>query len=141
MNEAISTLESKYAENENRLTEIQKAIDLLMQESETIKQNNGHLAYSINLIKNPTVSQGRRRVVLTGGILTNVEGNSEKKTLRATLLDVINKGETISVNDAWERVRQQGIETTRATVNTSLYNLVQRGYLVKPEAGRYKKVA
>src|SRR5450759_2502766 len=130
MNEALATLETEFSENEKRLSIIKNEIAALMQESEIIKKNNEHIAYSIGLIKKPLINMPVKQN--TRVFQTILVGNEEvgKKTLRATVLDIIKDGESISVGSAWERVTKEGINTTRATVNSTLHNLVKRGDLI-----------
>ncbi len=131
MNKALETLETQLSENLKQLSS-------LMREVEIIKKNNEHLTYAIGLIKKPSPVIRQLKTIT---VLPTVGPYLEKdnKTLRAVVLGVIKNGESITVGDAWERVKAERADTTRATINATLHNLVKKGDLVKPEIGQYKK--
>lgn len=122
MSDALKTLEIKFSENEKKLS-------ALVNEAEILKKNNEHLAYSIEVLKKQSLEEHQ----------SNQENNTDKKTLRATVLDIFKDDELITVGEAWERVKEQGFDTTRATINTTMHTLVKTGALTRPEIGQYKK--
>lgn len=130
MNDPLKTLESILEENNKKLSD-------LLKEAEIIKKNNEHLAYSISLIK-PQFNHDGSNVKVYHTILHDA-AETGKKTLRSVVLEITKDGKPITVGEAWERVTEQKINTTRATVNATLHNLVKRGDLIQPETGVYKK--
>lgn len=139
MNDALSTLEAEYSVNENRLSVILDKIENLQQEAESIKINNEHIAYSIDLIKKQ-INKGARIVGVAGTTKIN-KPEEVKKTLRSALLDLTANGKSITVGEAWEFAKEQGFDATREVVNSTLHRLASSGYLMQPETGSYRKAA
>lgn len=139
MNDALSTLEAEYSANENRLSVVLGKIENLQQEAESIKINNQHLAYSIELIKKQ-INKGTRLVGVVVAAKVN-KPEEVKKTLRSVLLDLAASGKSITVVEAWEFAKEQGFDATREVVNSTLYRLASSGYLMQPETGLYKKAS
>ena len=125
MNDPVAILNAKFLENKERLAAIQAEITELNKERDAIVEGNDHLGYALSLINGSPI---------------NESVGTERKTLRATLLDIYEAGTPISVGDAWKFVEAQGITTTRATVNTTLHVLAQKGLLKQPAPGMYQKV-
>lgn len=127
MGEPINKLEVEYNANTGRLQAIQNQISALMQELESIKKKNEHLTYCLNLL-------GKE-------VQPTPQPESSKKSIRSELFDLMQIGETITIDEAWNRAISHGINTTKPTINTSLHNLVIDGLLEKPAKGLYKKPA
>lgn len=130
MNDALEKLEAELSKNQNLLSE-------LTQQIESIQRNNESIMYTIDLLKKSGATKTRifTRVAQP---TTEKSKDKEKKTLRATILDSINDNEKVSVGTVWSRVDQE-IKTSKATINTSMANLVKNGLLVRLEPGVYKK--
>ena len=131
MNDALEKLEAELSKNQKLLSE-------LTQQAENIQKNNEHLMYTIGLLKKSKATKSRF-FIPAAQIEAEETGREEKKTLRATILNSINKGEEVTVSDMWDRVKEQNFETTKATINTNMANFVNKGLLVRTEPGVYKK--
>ena len=130
MNDALKKLEDELAKNQGLLSDF-------MQQIENIQNNNEHLMYTIALLKkSPSTRNGP--IVPQSHSVTNpiITG---KKTLRATILDSIGSDEKVTVGDVWSRVTEAGINTTKATVNTTMAGFVNKAVLVRAGLGVYKK--
>lgn len=141
MNEALKTLETEFSENEKRISNIESEIASLMQQAEIIKKNNEHLSYSIALIEKQSGKPTSIRINRVSKPVEIKDEVSGKVTLRSALRDILNEGNPVGVSYAWEKVTALGIKTTRASVNSSLHNLVKKGDLVQPDVGLYQKAS
>ncbi len=119
MADALETLQHKLAENERQISD-------LVNREEILRRNNEHLSYAIELLKSQHQSNQQETVEV-------------KKTLKDTVIDVFKDGGKFTIEDAWNKVSEQGIITTKATINTTLYNLANKGILSRPEPGIYEK--
>ena len=130
MNEALKKLEDELAKNQGLLSD-------LMQQIENIQNNNEHLMYTIALLKkSPSTRNGP--IVPQSHSVTNpiITG---KKTLRTTILVSIGSDEKVTVGDVLSRVKEAGITTSKATINTTLAGFVNKEVLVRAGLGIYKK--
>jgi len=127
MNESIVKLEKKYSVNQQLIDDKKNKVALLLDEVVKLEQENEHIAFSLGFLKSQIDSNGQSRL------------DSDKKSLRAMLLDLIKNGETVTIDEAWNRVSEYGIDTTKPTINTTLHILFNDGLLEKPSKGLYKK--
>lgn len=122
MNESTKKIEQKIALNQQLIEDKKNKATLLLKEAEKLTRDNEHLSFSLGFLSE-----------------NHSSANIDKKPIRSVLLDLIQDGETVTIDDAWDRVDKYGIETTKATINTTLYNLSNEGFLVRPSKGLYKK--
>lgn len=127
MNESIEKLENKYALNQKHSSDMKSKAAALMQEADKLDKENEHIAFSLTFLKAQIESSIQSKA------------DTEKKSLRSALIDLIQDGETVTIDEAWNRVSAYGIDTTKATINTTLHILVVDGILEKPSKGLYKK--
>ena len=128
MNESIEKLENIYALNQQAINDKKNKAALLLEEADKLDQENGHIAFSINLLKPQIYSNAK-----------SSRPDSDNKSLRSVLIDLIQDGETVTIDEAWCRVSEHGTKTTKATINTTLYILSKEGLLERPSKGLYKK--
>lgn len=133
--DTLSILKAKLEENAKILAEqdaiISSAtltISSANSKKEEVLEENQHIEFTYNYLVSvaPVSTQ------------TNIESN-EKQTIGAFLLETIHEGESVTVDDAWNRVTNAGAETTKATVNTTLYNMEKKGIFEKVSLGVYKR--
>ena len=106
---------------ENQLIDNKQKIALLAKENE-------HISFCLDLLKKQPTN-----------IKQQTFFNETKKSLRSQLFDLINVGETITINEAWQRTSKDGIPSNKASINTALHQLAGEGLLQKPSKGLYKK--
>jgi hypothetical protein len=126
MSEPLNRLEIEYTANIGRLQVIHNEITALMQEAEAIKKKNEHLTYCLSLLGKEIES-------------TEQPVSSRKTSLRDIVLDAIEENESVTIDEAWDRVKKNGINTTKATINSTLFSLFTNRKLVRPEVGIYRK--
>lgn len=124
MGAPINKLEVEYNSNVQRLQVIHNQVSTLMQEADDLKKKNEHLTYCLTIL---------------GKEIQSSKPESQKKSIRADLFDLIKAGETITIDDAWNRATANGISTTKATINTALHTLAIEGLMEKPSKGLYRK--
>ena len=141
MSDALQTLKATLAKNQKRILDIDAQVSELKNEYDLLKKNNEHISFSINLLDTGAISRVRRNAVNKPESQEIDAANTDKGTLRATVRNVIDIGESIDVAGVWERVTAKGIDTTRASINTTMHILAKKGFLERTEIGLYKRIS